>query len=278
MIAAGCDGFGFDLASTLAAATAASAVYRPDAIAALAGAGWSTAELFSYGPSQVVVATSPQVTLVAARGSDERDDWVDNATTCRDVLPEPYGNFSGLTVHRGFLRQAERVRVAVMRELHNRSAPGAAWVFVGHSLGSPVATLLALAACDRIGIPRVDVMSFNGPRWLGADSAKKFDRLTSDLGEYAPVKIQRVVTAHQGILDIVPRVPPARWGWEHCGALTILDKGYRFTGRDARVAWRQKRAEDPVGSLAAWRVLTRLRAGAEAHRWWTLLDLLRSQP
>lgn len=276
LLATGCDAVGFDHRAAYAAARVASAVYRADAVQAMAGAGWHGAQLFGMGPTQVMVAWSPEVTVIVGRGTDERGDWWDNIRTCRAELPEAFGRFAGLVVHRGFLGQVTRLLEPVLATVLQQHHRGSKLMVQGHSLGAPTATLLALALVDRVDVPIVDY-TFNSPRWLATDSLEEFGKLTVGWSGYRSLDIKRIVSTTQGVFDIIPRVPPERWGWTHVGELVILDGPHRFIGSDAWQLWRAWRAEDPLGNIAAWRVLTRLRRGVEAHRWWTLVDQLRRQ-
>ncbi len=226
-------------------------------------AGFTDAELFEAGATQVGVSWSPEVIVVAARGSSERGDWRDDFKIWRvgwkGFLPR------GVRVSRGFkyqlLRLGEplRERFLKLRKAH----PEARLVVTGHSLGGAL-TPFIVAWLEQEGLKVDAAYAHEMPRTGNRRWQEWYDSQYGD-------RTHRVVNVVKGVSDLVTRVPKRWWGYRHLGSLQLLVDGQRF---EDPAKWKEYRAANPVGTLEAWRVVTRLVRGVKAHLGENLLDSL----
>lgn len=142
------------------------------------------------------MATTPDVLLLAFRGSESVGDWLADLNI-RSVTRD-YGH-----VHRGFAGAFADAKDAIVADLLQR--PRRPLAVTGHSLGGALATLAAVELNWQFGIS--SVYTFGQPR-VGKDD---FERNFEDLA----LNFQRIVNDD----DIVARVPP---GYVHVGNLTQL--------------------------------------------------------
>lgn len=246
---------------------AAASYLSPEAYRAEARrAGWPWATVVENAATQVALAVSPgRAAVITARGTSQRRDWHDNLGICRVRWPRLIG--AG-RVHAGFRAQARRVEAVTRAALQalNGLFPGQAVWITGHSLGGAIAPFLALMAAEE-GVEVAGVVTFNSPRvgdveWEGWYDATTVGRRT-----------WRVVVMRRGVQDLVSRVPLRRLGWRHVGRPVVISDGRRHEGADA---WDRARAEHRMTPVEAWRVLSRLQLGIQAHLASTLVAELRA--
>lgn len=225
--------------------------------AAALSAGWGGAVVVEAGATQVAVANSPDAVVISARGSESCGDWFENTLAIRlgwaGVLP------AGVRVHRGFQRQARRIREELMGvfELQLRGATDRRPVWIcGHSLGGALAPLIACMISTDLHRMVSGVYTFNAPRVGGEPWRSYYEGLAGDV-------THRVVVVRRGVEDFVSRIPLSRLGWRHVGQVHILRDGALTHGDGA---WQALRAEQgEVKMLDQWRIISRLREGVAAH-------------
>jgi hypothetical protein len=251
-------GSAYDDATALALAEHAAAIYlAPDAYAeACLRAGFSGALTATSGATQVGIAWATWGIVVCARGSSERLDWVENLqawrVSWRELLP------AGAGVHRGFKRQAERLRRVIRSRVEavlGHAADGAPVWYAGHSLGAALAPLVALCLRRDLALQPAAFYLFASPR-LGNRGLSEW--WAAEFGAIT----HRVVIAHRGVTDLVTRIPPAAWGWWHLGRPQIIRDSRRY---ESEAEWERLRAEHPERPMAQWRVLSRLLLGVQGH-------------
>lgn len=152
------------------------------------------------------VAEGQDATLVVFTGTDPvvLANWL----TDFNALPTPDG------MHAGFAAALRVVWPALEAALRD-DARGGRLVFAGHSLG---AALAALAARRAVAFTTVDaVYTFGMPRCGGKAFAEAYDALLGN-------RTYRLVNGH----DIVPTVPPSRFGFRHIGRSLLCRHGETF--------------------------------------------------
>lgn len=147
------------------------------------------------GGSRAFLAQSTSLAVVAFRGTDSIEEWV------QDIKFVPRGWPKGGKVHRGF---AEALG-PLWREMEAdvRALPSPA-VFTGHSLGGAMATLAAT-----LWRPE-SLITFGSPRVGDETFASLLEILT----------VERFV----GCNDIVPTLPPEALGFRHAGVCILSAK------------------------------------------------------
>lgn len=217
------------------------------------GRGFEGAVIAAAGSTQVGIAYSPGEIIVAARGSSQLGDWGENVLSLPFRWPSvfPCGR-----VHLGFRIQAARIRRKFESAFAaaSRLCPSARVYVTGHSLGGALSIFLA-RLLSLSGRTAEAVYTFESPR-VGT---KRFSEWYAEI--YGQ-KTFRVVMVRRGVADIVTRVPPSSWGWQHVGRPIIIRDGWRYESEDA---WQAARARHPVRPLAQWRVLGGLLQSVRAH-------------
>ena len=170
---------------------------RDEVVAALAGVGYGDVAFFSVEGTDAYAAmhaTSGAV-VVAFRGTEQ--DPKDLATDARFVKVAWPG---GGRVHGGFATAIEHVAPALTAWLSTHPGPA---LFTGHSMGGALACLAASRATPArlvtFGCPRVGDAAF--------------------VATLARVAVERYVDC----CDVVPRVPPAAFGFVHPVEPTYID-------------------------------------------------------
>ncbi|HAX81605.1 MAG TPA: hypothetical protein DCY40_03420 [Actinobacteria bacterium] len=282
----------YDDRMTLAAAEHAIAVYtRPaDYGFAAMSAGFEGGTVIERGAAQVGIAWTPEVIVVSPRGSSQVEDWLHNAASVirrRWRPPVMLGK-----VGAGFRRQAIHAGETVCEWVEHLIAdrPGAQLVIDGHSLGGAMVPLLvaqlahtrreAVAAGHRpqLPTPRAAFM-FCAPRVGNRQWSSWYDERFT----YGSTPTWAVVNVVNGEPDLVTRVPRSAWGFWHVGRRAVLTGYPRLDGGPGcevvfgEGAWETFRAANPVGNLAAWRIISRTVTAARAHFGSGLLRVLRER-
>jgi len=245
-------------------------------------AGFVGGTVIERGPAQVGLAWSPEVIVITPRGSSELIDWVHDVGS---VVRVRWGSTPGVRVGWGFRRQARALiepLVDLFQAAHDQVMPDRGLsrglvpvVVTGHSLGAALVPLLVSALSDHA--IKVDLaFAHCSPRVGNAAWAAYYDRVFAR--DVTPT--WSIVNVINGCPDLVTRVPKRRWGFRHVGRRVILS-GSGVPGSRPEVllgdeAWHRFRAENPVGHLAAWRIISRTFTSARAHLGNALLSHLRS--
>lgn len=214
--------------------------------------GYEGGTVISRGAAQAGIAWSPRVIVITGRGSSEPGDWRDDLLSIFRrgwTPPAPLGARVGL----GFRRQTIALAADVVDAVRQLRAtrPEAQLIVTGHSLGAALVPKL-VAHLDYAGIPTRFAVAHCAPRGGNRAWAEWYDsRFT-----YDRTPTWSIVNIRAGEPDMVTRVPKRRWGFRHTGRRVMLAGAADVLFGDA--AWLEYRAENPVSSLAAWRVISRL--------------------
>jgi hypothetical protein len=169
--------------------------------------GFSDVAFVERGPAQGFLAWTPELAMVAFRGTESTADWLSNLHLTTRDLP-------GLgRVHAGFLEQFQALRPELERLLNLR--PALPLLVTGHSLGGAIAVL---AASSWAPTRPVRVLYTYGQPAVAADSSTAMAMAAA-----LPGRWHRLVND----ADIVPRVPPT---YRHGGHLLRFDKTGRVSG------------------------------------------------
>lgn len=178
--------------------------------------GFSRFRFFEQASTQAFLISSPELTVIAFRGTQQRC-WRDWMTDLKLRMVPGCGG----RVHRGFLEALDQIWDEVMMELAKcHRSQQALWI-TGHSLGGALATL----AASRLQQSVNSVYTFGSPR---VGDHQFCDRFESFLGD----RTFRVVNDE----DLVTRVPPRALGYRHVGAVLYFDQAgiLRQDGQDWR--------------------------------------------
>jgi pimeloyl-ACP methyl ester carboxylesterase len=219
-VLAGWDGRSWQLSPVLALAEHAVAVYKHPGDYGLTAAlsGWGGGTTLERRATQVGVAFTDDVVLVAVRGSSEVLDWLHDAFSVLRVEWRPYLP-QGARVGWGFRRQLAAVVDSALDYIRRllEARPGAALYVVGHSLGGPVAAGLAAALRHGGHDPRAVLLACS-PRVGNRALATWYDAELT----YGRTTTWSLVNIVDGCVDLVTRVPKQRWGPLHGPAVGIL--------------------------------------------------------
>lgn len=161
--------------------------------------GFSSSEFIDIDDTQCFVALTPEIALVAFRGTESRGDWLRNINV--PGRTREYG-----VVHRGFLGAFQAVESRLRSVLSGIG--GRKLILTGHSLGGAVATVMA--AEWQSFLPPAWVVTFGQPAVGSGGAFRLFFQ------QHYSRKFLRFVNDD----DIVARVPP---GYEHVGTLLHFD-------------------------------------------------------
>lgn len=174
----------------------------------------------------------------------------------------------------GFLGQLRAIREPLIRSPIFQAAYDAAeqvWI-VGHSLGGAVAMGLRASLPESYDKP-TRVLTYGAPRtwnkigarWL-VGTAQSKTVTESERGSHRLRALNGVFSVRHcpgGLADLVTRVPPRRHGAAHAGLPVVVSESGVEVGE---LAWHRILAEQQVGELAVWRILSRLHRSVRAHR------------
>ena len=130
---------------------------------------------------------------VVFRGSESIPNWISNL----DAILTSYPNCAGCKVHKGFYKASSNVFAVVHKEVARLRQLFSSFkvVFVGHSLGAAVATLVLAELNTVYAVKNVRLVNFGSPR-VGND---EFSSWASNL-----IQDRMRVTHYK---DIVPHCP-----------------------------------------------------------------------
>lgn len=163
--------------------------------------------LYNKGGTQGYFAELDDMVVVAFRGTEiSRKEDLKNALT---FWKYPFGK---LKIHKGFFTSLEALIPEVIADL-KRVDPSKRIVYVGHSMGGALATIMSLAHKPH------ELCTFGAPRVAGKEIAPLFDGI-----EY-----NRIVTKWDWIRWLPPNIPfvlsyehsgdeymlPCEWSWKH---------------------------------------------------------------
>ena len=155
--------------------------------------------------TEVIIASDSQKTIVAFRGSQEREDWVTN----RIAILESNG-IAGKT-HYGITQALLAVWSRVTGAITTFGTNKPLW-FCGHSLGGALATLAAAYLKLENQVHPHGVYTYGAPRVGNQSFASTYDQ-----------HLKRNTFRYVNDLDIVPQLPPESLGYEHVGHLCHFD-------------------------------------------------------
>ncbi|MDT3685856.1 MAG: lipase family protein [Pseudorhodoplanes sp.] len=165
---------------------------------------------FPFTSTHGIVARGHGATFVAFAGTDPLAlaNWLTNfhlGPRSRDM-------------HHGFRRAIDAVwpELAIALADIDRKTP---LYFTGHSLGGALAVTAAARALRDMDVMASGVYTFGAPRVGAAAFAEAYN--ASGLGE-------RTFRLIHG-LDIIPTVPPSRFGFRHAGRMIACPRGACFT-------------------------------------------------
>ncbi len=237
---------------------------------AVASAGFTGGTVLTRGPAQVGIAWHPKVIVISPRGSDEPRDWLGNFASVfrrqwRPILPK------GCRIGVGFLRQAKRIAPHVLAKVKwaRYIFPKAEVVVDGHSLGAALVAPI-VSYLDWGGVPVTVAYMLEPPRPGNAAFADWYDQVFSRFS----TPTYNVTNIVGGETDMVTRTPLRRHGARHVGQRVLLSDGKMHYGIGA---WKRHRADNPVGYLKAWRIISKAICAVRAHSGQRLLKTLRAR-
>lgn len=193
----------FTWRTALSLAMASNLAYSPRGIVESTATAWglSGCRFIEAADTQCFVASTPEVALVAFRGTESVRDWLADLNALR--VTRPYGR-----VHRGFYHAFNDVRSLIESMLSGPASRRI--VLTGHSLGGALATVAAAEWFSAGDFQPATIYTYGQPR-VGDNSFRNF--LNLKIGE----RFSRFVNDD----DIVPRVPP---GFRHVGKVFHFDE------------------------------------------------------
>lgn len=169
--------------------------------------GFNRVRFFSRRETQAFTMANDRVVITAFRGTEPERlaDWVTDA----DIRPTPA---LGGQVHEGFYRALNHVYQGVRDTIQEFQDQGQSLWFTGHSLGAALATLAVATLRSAEDKPVYGLYTFGQPRTGDRDFELRFN---ADL----KTRAFRFVNNN----DIVPRVPPRKFGYSHVGTFLYFD-------------------------------------------------------
>lgn len=160
--------------------------------------------VFDKKSSQGFVAKHRDFIIVAFRGSDQWQDWLDNVNL--PAIPHNLGR-----VHRGFQMALDDIWQEMLETIVSFKDNHQTLWFTGHSLGGALATL---AAAERIAQdqPFNGVYTFGQPRCVDRQMARNMN-----------IEAKARIFRFHNNNDIVPRVPQRIMGYSHLGTFIYID-------------------------------------------------------
>lgn len=166
--------------------------------------GFKKFEFFDNADTQAFMAANREVIILSFRGTESIQDWITDAKV--KFVKGPFGR-----VHRGFSKALEYVWNNIAYTLHKfQDNKQSVWI-TGHSLGGALATL-AVPKCYERGVKINGLYTFGQPRVGNKTFAGKFDK------KYKHLSFRFVNNE-----DIVTRIPPGAFGYEHIGQVAYFD-------------------------------------------------------
>jgi pimeloyl-ACP methyl ester carboxylesterase len=164
---------------------------------------------FPFASTHGIVSTGCGATIVAFAGTDPLAlaNWLTNfhlGPRTRDM-------------HHGFRSAIDAVWTELSAALE--SADQHPIYFAGHSLGGALAITAAERALRELNLMPAAVYTFGAPRVGATTFAETYN--ASGLGE----RTYRMVHG----LDIIPTVPPSRFGFRHAGRMVACPRGASFS-------------------------------------------------
>jgi hypothetical protein len=142
--------------------------YEPDGEVlrySLALGGFELLAIYDNDVSQAYLARTPDLAILAFRGSDSFADWRTNLASRAVPLTTSLGR---VRVHEGFKRAYDHIGKAIAADLDTKIPPELGIYITGHSFGAALAQIATaalerdtLAACYTFGAPRVGDMAFD---------------------------------------------------------------------------------------------------------------------
>ena len=176
------------------------------------------------GPKDVVpfgfIARSPAPAndfVVAIRGTASIWEWVQDSRFLRVTCPcakgsgESEDGFTDVYISLAIAPSGGGARVVdVLRALLS-PLPNATLAITGHSLGAALATLLALEVTESGAFATPEVITFASPLVGDPQFARTYNSEVPNTWRIA------------NELDLVPKMPPSVWGYDHADQLSSLN-------------------------------------------------------
>ncbi len=194
--------------------------------------GFPETRFYDEDGAQAYIFANERDAVVACRGT-EPHDWrdVEADLNALSVLAETAGR-----VHRGFKSEVDHLWPRLEHALTSNRKP--LW-FTGHSLGGAMAAICA-------GRCKLSFIESNPQALFTYGAPRVGDRRYVN---YVRLEYYRWVNNN----DIVPRVPPAWFGYRHAGTEMYLDRRYRLR---KVTGWRRFRDRwwGFVGGVRRWQI------------------------
>ena len=170
---------------------------------------YARAQTLDIDNSQVTVYQGDKINILAFRGTDDPQDWMENF----DLWPakahrahayeamRPFVPAQEAKVHGGFYKTYKRLQPPLRTIVDDLDDPDARWLLTGHSMGGAVACIAAMAM--RWGHDP-DVVTFGAPRWGNQHACWIANQKTRSM--------LRFVNNN----DLVPTLPSPVGPWRHC--------------------------------------------------------------
>jgi triacylglycerol lipase len=155
--------------------------------------------------------------VVAIRGTDSIWEWIQDARFNRVTCPCANGageSEDGFTdVYESLVVAADGSGARVVDVLRGVLGPlaNATLAITGHSLGAALATLLALEVTESGAFATPEVVTFASPLTGDPQFARTYDTEVPNTWRIA------------NVVDLVPKLPPALWGYDHVSQLFQLN-------------------------------------------------------
>lgn len=167
--------------------------------------GFTDIRVFNHNSAQGFVARHQEFLIIAFRGTDEIQDWLDNLN-----LP-PLRMALG-SVHRGFYLSLMDIWPDMLQAIAEFQDQAQSLWITGHSLGGAMANMAALDFIEK-DRPFYGVYTFGQPRCCHRDLALVFN-----------VEAKSRYFRFQNQNDIVTRIPQRIMGYSHVGQFIYLDQ------------------------------------------------------
>ena len=161
-------------------------------------------EVFDHQSTQSFIARHEELIMVAFRGSDQWEDWLDNLNL--PTIPTNLGR-----AHRGFQMALEDVWAEMLEKIKELKDRHQTLWLTGHSLGGALATL---AAAERIDQDQTfnGVYTFGQPRCVDREMSRNMN-----------LEAKSRIFRFQNNNDLVSRIPQRIMGYSHAGTFIYID-------------------------------------------------------
>jgi triacylglycerol lipase len=167
--------------------------------------GFEKFKFFDVYHTQAFMIAKDDVIVLSFRGTESIQDWITDSKI--KFVEGPFGK-----VHRGFLEALDYVWNDIVANLIKFQTNAQPFWITGHSLGGALANLAVAKFTERKNIKINGLYTFGQPRIGNKTFAKNFD-----------AKFRQVSFRFINNEDIVTRIPPSAFGYEHIGQVAYID-------------------------------------------------------